>query len=358
MRIVHGLHWCHGGIVKFIELMLFNLTDKQNEHHLVFLNADMPPDQLREYSYTCLGYEKNSMGALILFAKLMRKLKPDIFHAHSLVPGLLGRLLSPNETICTATIHNEYPHYKSRSMASRIKLQVEYQSLKRRCQSVICVSESVRQLVDQVMPGLPLEVIQNGVPQDMLHHATKKDNGHPPTILSLGRLDAQKGYDLLLDAISILHAEGVDAHLRIVGEGALRQVLEAQALKLGIKENVVMPGFSRNTIAEFANADIFVCSSRYEGFSLAIAEAMSFGLPLVTTRVGGVASMARDRVEALVVPCNDPLALANAIRELIRNPALRLSLGEAGRIFVKNNFDVRDTASRYEKLYQQLLQKR
>ena len=83
---------------------------------------------------------------------------------------------------------------------------------------------------------------------------------------------------------------------------------------------------------------------------------MAFGLPLVTTHVGGVASMVCDGVEARVVPTNDPAALANAIYEIIENPSIRYQIGVVGREFARKNFDIRNTARSYEILYNRLLQ--
>lgn len=360
IRIVHGLHWSNGGIIKFLELLLSKIDLCMFEHHVIILNSDADSKHnLINYcsSYTSLEYDHNKLLGISRYLYKLNKLKPDIFHAHSFLPGILGRALYNKKFLCLATIHNEYPYYTSKSLRNIAKLKIEYYSLKRDSQSVICVSESVRKLVDRVMPGLPLDIIPNGVPRNLFDESIKHKMNDSLTILTIGRLDLQKGYDLLIDAFSILHREGINASLRIVGEGSLRSSLEAQARKLGIDDKVYMPGFIQNPVTELQNADIFVCSSRYEGFSLAIAEAMSFGLPLITTRVGGIAAMVRDRVEAIVVPIDNPPALAKAIRELIDKPALRYKIAENGRVFLNTKFDIMNTAKSYEKLYKRLVQK-
>lgn len=360
MRIVHGLHWSQGGIVKFLELLLSDTSLSKEEHYVIILNSETEASRkLSNYCQACysLGWENNKIGALIRLNDLIKELKPDIFHAHSFLPGLLGRILSPNKTVCMATIHNEYPHYKDNALRSRVKLFMEYQSLKRSCQSVVCVSDTVRQLVDLAMPRLPSETVNNGVPISMAKDSLKRQKNDSLTILSLGRLDSQKGYDVLLTAFGILHKQGVDAHLRIVGEGSLRPILEGQVQDLDITGKVCMPGFTDNPVKEFENADIFVCSSRYEGLSIATAEAMSFGLPLITTLVGGVASMVSDGVEAKIVPVDDAAELARAIIELIKKPDLRYNIGEKGRDFAREHFNILNTAHDYKTIYAKLLQK-
>jgi len=358
MRIVHGLHWSGGGIVNFIDLLLSNINTPDIEHHVVILNSDMASNhQLRNksISYSFLGFENNQISGLIRFVKIIKSIKPDIFHAHSFLPGVIGRLFSSEKTICIATIHNEYPHYTNNSCRNKFKLKLEYKSLKRSCKAVVCVSESVRQRANDAMPGLPFEVINNGIQLGMMRDASTQQKKEYLTILSLGRLDEQKGYDVLLEAFSILHKKGIKAYLRIVGEGSLRPTLEAKAKELGIDKKVFMPGFSQNPISELSNADMYVCSSRYEGLSLATAEAMAFGLPLITTNVGGVALMVHNGVEARVVPMNNPVALAYAIIEFIENPCVRFHMSVAGREFARKNFDIRNTSRSYEMLYKRLL---
>jgi glycosyltransferase involved in cell wall biosynthesis len=106
-------------------------------------------------------------------------------------------------------------------------------------------------------------------------------------LISVGRLAYQKGYDRLLKVTKRLHDRGFCISLRILGEGAERSALEYFVETNDMQSYVSMPGFVDNPYQEMAAADIFVCSSRAEGFSLVIAEAMALGIPVISTYCSG-----------------------------------------------------------------------
>lgn len=106
-------------------------------------------------------------------------------------------------------------------------------------------------------------------------------------IISIGRLVPQKGYDRLLHVIRQLHENGHNLHLLILGEGEERKLLEQYIYDNCMQDYVSLPGFMSNPYKELQNADLFVCSSRAEGFSLVIAEAMALGTPVLSTYCSG-----------------------------------------------------------------------
>ncbi|MBJ6801433.1 glycosyltransferase [Geomonas propionica] len=340
--------------MKFVESLIQNFNPGF-EHHVLILNScDRNNEMIRSAtSITNFDFDINPLSSTFRFKRKLNNLKPELLHSHSFLPGILSRHFLP-DAVHVATIHNEYPHFKPRTLREQLKLRLEYRSLTKYSSSVVCVSSSVRGLVDAAMPGLPTVTINNGVPIGVLDYPSKKKTS-VPVILSLGRLDYQKGYDVLLEAFALVLGKGVKANLRIVGEGNLRGGLLDKARMLGISDFVAMPGFSSSPAAEYREADIFVCSSRFEGLSLATAEAMSYALPLVTTNVGGIVPMVQDGLDALIVPKEDPKALAAAIYKLVETPNLRTSIGVAGRKVAENSLSIKNTAAEYECLYKRLL---
>jgi glycosyltransferase involved in cell wall biosynthesis len=136
-------------------------------------------------------------------------------------------------------------------------------------------------------------------------------------VASLGSLRREKGFDLLLEAFARLATPHPQWSLTIWGEGPGRSALQAQARALGIERRVRLPGITREPFARLAEADLFVLSSRVEGFPNALTEAMSVGLPVIATDVGAVPGIVRDGVDGIVVPPGDVNALAAAISRLI-----------------------------------------
>lgn len=362
MRIVHGLHWSSGGIVNYLRNLLTHFDDPGLNHYVLILNSDQDTGSFTGspcISCRSFDFDKKRFKGVMQFATHLKKLKPDIFHAHSFLPGVIGRTILPKGVTCVSTIHNEYPHYSPRNIREQLKLHIEYGSLRHRCRKVVCVSGAVKQMAESVMPNLPYQVITNGVDIYKLENPVGEDRGknnHSFTILSLGRLHRQKGFDVLIEAFSRVLQKGINANLRIVGEGNLRPELERQIKNLGLQEKISLPGFTNQPLTEFMKADLFVCSSRFEGFSLATAEAMAFGLPVLITRMGGIVPHLKNGVDACIVPAEDPESLGEEICRLAKNPDLRRGLAVAGRGLAIREFDIERTVRSYQDLYLELLQ--
>jgi glycosyltransferase involved in cell wall biosynthesis len=152
-----------------------------------------------------------------------------------------------------------------------------------------------------------------------------------PFIAAAGRLTRQKGFDLLIEAFARSRgAEGLD--LVILGEGPLREALEAQARALGVAERVRLLGFQANPWRWFARARLFVLSSRWEGFGNVVAEAMACGAPVVAADCDfGPREQIVHGQSGWLVPPGDAGALTGALDAVLGDEALARRLGEAGR---------------------------
>lgn len=168
------------------------------------------------------------------------------------------------------------------------------------------------------------------------------------TIAAMGRLVPQKGFDLLIAAFARLAEARPEWSLVIWGEGAERAALEGLLERSGLSGRVTLPGTTANAETALRAADIFVLSSRFEGFPNALCEAMACGLPVVSTDCpSGPAEIVQDGVDALLVPSEDTAALATAMDRLMGDDGLRSRLGEAARN-VSRRFNVPHVMSLWE----------
>src|SRR5437899_415320 len=163
------------------------------------------------------------------------------------------------------------------------------------------------------------------LPRQRARLDASRSNGH--TVVAMGRLVYQKGFDLLLDAFSTIAAKHPDWSLTVLGEGPLREELEARTAALGLSQRVRWPGYLNDPVPLLGAADMFVFSSRFEGFGLALAEAMACGLPVVSFDCPeGPGEIIRNGVDGVLVPAEDTGALAAALDRLMSNPEERRRL--------------------------------
>jgi glycosyltransferase involved in cell wall biosynthesis len=164
----------------------------------------------------------------------------------------------------------------------------------------------------------------------------------PPVIGTLGRVMKDKGFDVFLDALSLLKSQQVEFRAVIGGEGEDMPALREQVQRLGLAGLVDLPGWiSNDRKAQFLRKlDIFVCPSRYEPFGIVMLEAMEAGLPLVASRTTGSEEIIEEGRTGIVVPNEDPAAMAEALRTLIAEPQKALGLAAAASQNLKQRFHV------------------
>lgn len=224
---------------------------------------------------------------------------------------------------------------------------------------VLAVSEQWRIELERICPQAKVEVLPNAValPQREARRvrAAAPDAATPRRILFLGQLSAEKGVLDLVRAFSAIASRFPRAVLVCAGTGATRAV-EALARELGIADRVQCPGWlgeeaKRRALAE---ADVFVLPSYTEGLPMALLEAMSWGVPVIASPVGGIPQVIREGVNGLLVPAGEVAGLASALTRLLAEPAYAERLGTAGRATIESQFALDAALARLGKLYAQL----
>ena len=244
-------------------------------------------------------------------------LAPDLVQVNLVDPASMVAALAACADVAptVATLHMSGPVPER----DRPRVRAAYARLRH----VVAVSRQFAALAAEELQVEHVTHVLNGV--DPLE-PVDPPLGAVPVVAALGRLTAQKGFDVLLEAVRWLVAQGVPLRVLLGGDGRERAALERQAAGLPVE----LLGFTSDPRALFARADVFVLPSRVEALPLVLVEAVSAGLPAVATDVGDVAEALGDVV--LLVAPDDPMALAAALRRLLEDPAERARRGSAGAV--------------------------
>jgi glycosyltransferase involved in cell wall biosynthesis len=175
-----------------------------------------------------------------------------------------------------------------------------------------------------------------------------------PVILSVGQLQERKGLSYLVDACGILQDRGIQFECRIVGEGPLRQTLQDQIHRLGLDNSVRLLGAlpHEEVIAQYQEATVFALPAILgkdgdrDGIPNVILEALSMGLPVVSTAHSGIPEVIEEGTNGLLVPPEDGEALSSALARLICDPEMQIAFGKAGRQIVADRFNPEKNARR------------
>jgi glycosyltransferase involved in cell wall biosynthesis len=290
----------------------------------------------------------HDLRTLIGHVQAVRRFAPDVVHANLSSPwscqyGIAAAGLLRHAHV-VAVYHLAVPPISERQRkAKRLTLWAVDRH--------VGVGERMSREVERVV-GLPtgtLGTIHNGIPDQ-----PAKPYGRPrpgPLIGAIGRLEHQKGFDLLIQALP-----GVEgASLVVVGDGGERAALEKLAHDVGVADRIVWAGWSDDPRGYLGPIDVLAVPSRFEGFPLVILEALLGGTPVVAADVGSVSEAVRDGETGLLVPPGDAAALAGAIDRALNDSELRDRLAADGPRLVRERFLASHMAAAFEELYAQLV---
>jgi len=230
----------------------------------------------------------------------------------------------------------------------------------RRLDAVVAVSEPMaRELVASGVPAARVHVIPNAYARTtapLARDAARSALGLPAdacVVGWVGRLSREKGLDVLLEAVAQIRDQPIV--LAVIGAGRERPRLEAQAEALGLTPVIRWLGLVSEAATLYRAFDVFALSSRTEGTPISLFEAMDAGVPVVAAAVGGVPAVVSS-AEALLVPSEQPGALADALRAALRNPSAARERAVAARQRLLEVYAVDPWLARYDAVYAALLQ--
>lgn len=284
---------------------------------------------------------------------------PDLVHAHSTKAGYAARLACAVLRKPVVFTAHGWAFTEGRSLWKRKLLAWVERLAAKVTAKIICVSEHDRELAVQWNVAKPekLALVHNGIdPRPFLEGggaSLREALGLKGSVVLtfVGRLAPQKDPLTLVEAVKTLP----DGVLLVVGDGELRPQVEKYVQEQGLEERVRLLGERSDVPGILAGSDIFVLSSRWEGLPYTIIEAMMAGLPVVSTKVGGVPELVEDGVTGFLVPPEDPPALAEALQVLLDDPELRRRVGQAGRDKALREFTLDCMLRKTERVYEGVL---
>ena len=186
---------------------------------------------------------------------------------------------------------------------------------------------------------------------DLQERPQRELNQETLTLGVIGRFSPEKGQDVMLDALPAVIAEHPKLKLRIIGDGQERAALEARAAQLGVSDQVEFTGWRSDMPAQYAQLDALVLSSRSEGLPFAVLEAMSYGLPVIATRVGAIDHVIEEAETGWIVEPGNPEALAKGINTALADLTEFARVGGAGRASLHPKFSPDERARSMLALY-------
>ncbi|MCC7355972.1 MAG: glycosyltransferase family 4 protein [Anaerolineae bacterium] len=301
---------------------------------------------------------------IVHLARWFRAQRPDLVHLHGQFAGGWGRVAA---RLARAPCLVYTPHATEiRSRLLRPFYALSEKGLARFCDAVIYVSEANRAAAlaqGWAQPGQAV-VIPNGVDVAGLRHIAGA-GGDPrpglglkpgiPLVLQGGRLHPQKGPDVLLAAARQVILRKPETVFLLAGDGPQRAALEREIGALGLGAHVRILGRRADVPALMAASDVVALASRWEGLPYALLEAMALARPCVATTVGGCPEAIESGESGLLVPPEDPGALAAAILALLSDRERGRALGQAAAQRVEERFSVQRTVAETVALYERLL---
>ena len=361
MRVLHVIEAIEAGVARHVTDVVCRVPA---EHHVVVPSARTGgfTDEGAFVAMRSAGAEihvtrmrravadPHNARAIVRTRRLIRALRPDVVHGHASVGGAVARLAAAGTgTPCIYTPNGLLPR---RPVIAAERL------LGRATSTLVAVSRSEADLVERlrVVPAERVTVIPNGIdlataaPPGLDLRAELGVRAETPLIGSVGRLAPQKAPEVFIRACARI-ARGSDARFVLIGEGPQRALVKSELRSAALGDRFLhVPGL-QDAAAVMAQFDVFALPSRYEAGPYAPLEAMRAGTPVVLSDVMGNRDTVVDGDSGLLVPPDDPEALAAAISRVLDDPELGRSLAAAARARLEAEFDVRRMAERVGALY-------
>ncbi|HWX44323.1 MAG TPA: glycosyltransferase [Solirubrobacteraceae bacterium] len=337
-----------GGVGRHVRDLARGLKDRGDE--IVLCGPDLPQGITDAADHRPLALERAispraDLATAAGFARIVRAVRPDIVHAHSSKAGAIARvarLWHPRVPLLYSPHGYAFAGHFDRALERRAYRTVE-RLLALATTRVICVCEAEARLARSIGPPSRVRVVNNGIPptdDGAVDSRIRELAARGPVIGALTLLRPGKGLETLIDATPQILAHNLRAQVAIVGAGPDLEPLIARAHHRGVDHAVHFLGPSDEPLSALRGMRVFVHPSWAESFPYVILEAMSLGLPIVASDIGGIGEALVNGSSGLLVAPRDPTALAHALNDLLEHPDRMAAMGAAALERVTRQFSL------------------
>jgi glycosyltransferase involved in cell wall biosynthesis len=361
IRVLHVIdHLGYGGAPFVVKGIVERMPADRIESIVCALRPN-PKSLPIEAQVITLKGRKYSPAAIWSIANICKNHQIDILHAHlqkAVIASLLATYLCPSRLI----LHEHGPIFRRGAGCLYRRL---IRLLGSRADVIIANSEAAKSAVQRTVRAaeVPIAVVPNFVdlqqfdPDRYDRASVKESLGLDPNkcvIGFVGRLDRAKGADLLVKAAAILRSQEDSYRFLVVGDGPERECLEDHVQKLRLDRIVILTGLRENTAAIMRAFDVGVVPSRREAFGIAALEMMRMKVPVIVSPVGGLPELVRDGETGVVLSQLSPEAIAQSIRRLKDDVALRARLSQNAFKY-SSSFDGGRAVEQIVEIYERLM---
>ncbi len=343
----------------------FNVSLISLSNNVPLLDTLKNKDKINFYSCNepeKLGFPWFSFKSFIKFAKIIRKIKPNIVHSH--LWGikciyLFNFVFFKNKAIFIATIHSSEFIYTSKKISSRIFKGIENSIYKFLNFHLISISNAVDRMIRKKLNFNTITYIENGIDTDLfnpdkraIYEQFRHDNykNNYPILIHVGRSSETKRQIDIINALKILKDDYPNIKLLLIGKNN-KLAYGEQTKEMNLQNNIDFISPNNEVVKYLSIADIGVFPSLFEGLSLAFAEMMSCGLPLVISDIPSLTEMTNYEEAALIVPTKSPEEIANKVKLLIEDKRLAETKGYNARKLAVEKYSIEVMVKKHSSLY-------
>jgi glycosyltransferase involved in cell wall biosynthesis len=298
-------------------------------------------------------------NGIIKLLKLLISEKPDLVHIHMSYKGSFYRksiiLMLIKLFNVPVLLHVHGSSFKDFYSSLNFIGRAYCNFILNKSDKLIVLSKEWYDYFSKFVKKENIAILYNGV--DTIEQTFQRHNS-TPIALFMGRLGKRKGIYDLLKSIKLLNEKKIECEFLLAGDGEIEKV-KIDITKLNIKENVRVLGWINNEQKRelLIKSDILVLPSYNEGLPMAILEGMSYGLPIISTPVGGIPEAVKDDINGYLVEPGDIEGLASSLEKLIVNPKLRISMGGTNQKAIQENFSLKSLMDSLEEIYNNTIER-